>query len=307
MKILDLAFQGHSQTIAAFLLESAVGPILMETGPHSTLPTLEKQLATYGYTLPDIRHVFITHIHLDHAGAAWEFARQGATVYLHPLGKKHLANPEKLMASARMIYKDEMDSLWGDMQSIDVERLSIIQPFEKITLGNLEFTALHTPGHAVHHIAWQVGDVIFTGDVGGVKINNGIVVPPCPPPDINVEDWLSSIALLKSRKPAALYLTHFGRVDNVETHLNDLSAILRNWANWMLPYFEQQADNEAVTPLFQQYVANQLATAGIHGEDLVRYEGANPAWMSVAGLMRYWKKRTMDGGRGTGDGGLRVL
>ncbi len=291
IKILDLRFQNHPDTIAAFLVETSQGPVLVETGPHSTFPTLKEGLKKHGYVPEDIRHVFLSHIHLDHGGAAWVFARHGATIYLHPFGKPHYENPEKLLESARRIYKDDMDRLWGDLQPIPGERMYTVDHNERIRVGHQSFKALHTPGHAVHHVAWQFGDVLFTGDVGGVRIGEtGLVMPPCPPPDIHIEDWLESIQLIRSNRYKSLYLTHFGEVKNVKSHLIQLEGRLLNWANWIKPYYEKGTDIEKVTRLFKAYVKKQLVEGGIKGATLKKYEKANPAWMSVAGLMRYWKK-----------------
>jgi glyoxylase-like metal-dependent hydrolase (beta-lactamase superfamily II) len=290
IKIIDLHHQGHTQTIAAFLVETLAGPALVETGPHSAFPALKDGIHRAGYSLKDIQHVFLTHIHFDHGGAAWEFAGRGATVYLHPLGEWHFAHPEKLYASAKRIYQEQMDTLWGTLNPIPGNLLRAVEHEEVVQVGGTTFQALHTPGHAIHHIAWQVGDVVFTGDVGGIRIGGGTVMPPCPPPDINIGEWLESIELIERRKPAALYLTHFGRVNSVAEHFAGLKNVLKEWALWMKPHFDSGADPEAVTPAFQKYVAGQLRSHGIGGEDLARYESANPAWMSVAGLLRFWRK-----------------
>ncbi|HFA51566.1 MAG TPA: MBL fold metallo-hydrolase [Bacteroidetes bacterium] len=289
--IIDLEFLGHQNTIGSFLIETLDGPLLIETGPHSTLPVLEAGIEKAGYKLKDIRHVFLSHIHLDHAGAAWVFAQHGATVYLHPLGQRHMADPSRLLASAKMIYKEDMDRLWGTLKPIPADQLRVVKDGETVQVGDVGLRGVYTPGHAVHHIAWAMGKTLFTGDVAGVKIGSGIVVPPCPPPDINVEDWVASIGLIKKGGFEELYLTHFGKVTNVSEHLQELETRLHDWANWMKPYWEKGADPKEVTPLFQTYVQQQLIAGGIEGEDLARYEGANPSWMSVAGLMRYWRKK----------------
>lgn len=288
---IDLNFQGLSNAVAAFVVETSDGPVLIETGPHSTLHALEQGLEALGYSMQQIRHVLLSHIHLDHAGAAWAFAESGATIYVHPLGSFHLGNPERLMQSAKMIYQDAMDRLWGEMRPIAPERLKTVEHEEEIIIGDTVFKALHTPGHAIHHIAWQLDTVAFTGDVGGVRIEGGLVAPPCPPPDINVEAWQASLALLHSLDLSAIYLTHFGRVGEVKAHLDELEQRLLNWAAWMQPYFEQQTNPETVTPLFQAFVHEELVASGLDAEALARYEIANPSWMSVAGLMRYWKKK----------------
>lgn len=291
INILDLNFLGTPEAIAAFLIESDSGPILIETGPYSTFPILEAGLARLGYKPSDIKHVFITHIHFDHAGAAWAFAEHGAIIYLHPFGARHMNNPEKLVNSARRIYLDQMDILWGTMKPIPQAQLRVVAHGESIYLDGITLKAWHTPGHAVHHLVWQVGDKIFTGDVAGVKMGGSIVVPPCPPPDINVEDWLQSIRLLSSLKPSELYLTHFGLVkEDVIHHLLDLERRLLDWSNWIKPYVDNQTPVESIVPIFEHYVQQQLIEGGASTADLAKYAAANPAYMSVAGLMRYWAK-----------------
>ena len=290
---LDLKFLSAADTIAAFLIETSEGPVLIETGPHSTLPFLEKGLAEHGYTCANVKYVFLTHIHLDHAGAAWHFAKTGANIYLHPLGIKHLADPSRLMASAKMIYKERMDELWGDMQPIDHEQLIALGNGQNFMIGDTKFTAWHTPGHAVHHISWQVEDVLFSGDSAGVCINDGPVVAPCPPPDINIEHWLASIQLMRNLDVKQLQLTHFGTVTDIQKHFDELEYILQDWANWMKPYFDNKTPQHEITPIFQNYAGAQLRKKGLSESEILKYEYSNPSWMSVAGLMRYWEKKSL--------------
>ena len=160
--VLDLQFQNTSQTIAAFLVESAETLTLVETGPFSVYAELKAGIEDRGFRAGDIGQVLLTHIHLDHAGAAWAFAADGADIYVHPLGAAHLEDPSRLMSSARRIYREEMDRLWGDMRAIDPARLKIVDHAAGINFGTQRWRAWHTPGHAVHHIAWQLEDVIFT-------------------------------------------------------------------------------------------------------------------------------------------------
>jgi glyoxylase-like metal-dependent hydrolase (beta-lactamase superfamily II) len=287
---IDLEFLGATDTVAVFLIETSVGPVLIETGPHSTLPVLNRALDKIGYKIEDIKHVFLTHIHLDHAGSAWVFAKNDANIFVHPLGVKHLADPSRLMASAKMIYQDRMDELWGDMQAIDNQKLISIGNGQNLMIGDTKFTAWHTPGHAVHHISWQVDDVLFTGDSAGVCINAGPVVAPCPPPDINVEHWLTSIALMRNLDVSQLQLTHYGTVADIQKHFDELENIIHDWANWMKPYFENQTPQAEITPIFQAYVGAQLRAKDLSESEIIKYEYSNPSWMSVAGLMRYWGK-----------------
>ncbi len=223
---IDLNFLEVAGAIAAFVIPTDKGGILVETGPYSTHETLLAAVNKMGLQPADIHAVLLTHIHFDHAGAAWWWARQGATVYVHPAGYKHLQNPERLWNSAARIYGDDMDRLWGEMHPIDPEKLIAVADRENLQLDGVTVTAHHTPGHAKHHIAWQVGEELLTGDVGGVKIGSGPVVPPCPPPDIDLPAWETSIARIREIAPRRLYLTHFGPVENTEGHLRELETRL---------------------------------------------------------------------------------
>ena len=289
---LDLHFQNYEHAIAAFCFESKKGLILIESGPYSTFKSLEKGLNDLGYAVEDVKNVLLTHIHFDHAGAAWAFAEKGANIYLHPFGHSHMNDPSKLVASATMIYGDQMDTLWGAMKAIPEDNLRTVEHQEVLDIDGKTFIALHTPGHAKHHVAWQHKDLIFAGDVAGVKIEGGPVVPPCPPPDINIEDWKSSIDLILNRNPRKLVLTHFGEEEDVTGHMEELRDILDDWSSWMKTKWEEGLSNEAITPLFMEYTANQLREKGVSDLGTKQYEAANPSWMSVAGLVRYWKKKT---------------
>lgn len=287
--IIDLHFLQEDHTIASFLIETQEGPILIESGPESCWAQLRQGINNLGYQVRDIKHVLLTHIHFDHAGAAWKLAETGASIYVHPVGLPHLASPERLWNSAAQIYGDDMNRLWGEMNPIPEAQLRQIGHGEEFKIGELSVRAFHTPGHAVHHVAWQLGESVFTGDVAGVKINRGPVVPPCPPPDIHLQDWKKSIDLLKNLDPQQLYLTHFGIIDQPTAHLNKLEEILMDWAHWMKLHYKNNNDQAVITPLFMAYTENQLRSKGLSESDIHRYESANPSWMSVAGLMRYWK------------------
>ena len=129
--------------------------------------------------------------------------------------------------------------------------------------------------------------------MAGVCIDNGLVVAPCPPPDINLEDWMSSIDFIRTLDINRIYLTHFGMVEDFKTHLTHLENCLNNWAQWIKPHVEAGTDLNSIVPDFQKYVNGQLKDFGITEEGLLQYEAANPSWMSVAGLGRYWKKKLM--------------
>lgn len=293
----DLGFQHLEHTIAAFAVEGPGGLALVEAGPYSTFPQLEAAIRAKGWQPADFQHVFLSHIHFDHAGAAWALARHGARVYVHPRGLPHLAAPEKLYNSARMIYGNAMDTLWGRMEPVPESQLYAPEHGEIIPVAGLQCRAWYTPGHAVHHIAWEVGDgtaenaVLFTGDVAGIKIDGHLVAPPCPPPDINLEDWQASLQLLRELPVETLYLTHYGKIENKRPHLDTLETRLLAWAAWMKPYAEAQTPPAEIVPAFEAFVRDELIASGMDKHGLAQYEAANPAFMSVAGLMRYWTKK----------------
>lgn len=289
---IDLNFLGQANGIGSFLVESAGTLVLVETGPHSTFPHLKTSIEALGYNIEDIKHVLLTHIHLDHAGAAWCFAEHGAKIYLHPFGFRHMNDPSKLLASAKMIYKEAMDSLWGTLNPIPSEQLIQVEHNEIVTIDHLEFKSLHTPGHAKHHIAWRLDDFIFTGDVGGVSINGGPVIPPCPPPDINMEDWFESISTLEKEEGImSYYLTHMGRVDDIYTHNEALRTSLRSYSEFVKPYAAQNASVPDMLPDFREFVQQYLIDNGMQKSDAMAYEAANPSDMSATGLLRYWHKK----------------
>lgn len=289
IKILDLQFQDTPHAIGSFLIPSKDGLLLIESGPESTFLHLKSAIENAGFKIEDVKHVLLTHIHFDHAGAAWKFAELGAKIYVHPIGYPHMLNPEKLWNSAKMIYGDDMDRLWGEMKPIPETLLVKVDDNDIIKIGEHEFKTIYTPGHAVHHNSYKLGNVIFTGDVGGVKIGNHPVVPPCPPPDINIELWKSSLDKLDAENAEAFYLTHFGRQENVKQLTHELRLILEDWANWIQPYFDENVPAEEIVPKFMSYTKQQLQEKGLSADEIQVYEYANPSWMSVSGLLRYWK------------------
>ena len=165
VKIIDIQFLGVKSAIACFLIKSSKGLIMIETGPSTSYNIISQELTNLGYNIKDVKHVFVTHIHLDHSGGAWKFAKNGAKIYVHPCGAQHLENPQKLIESATKIYGDKMDFLWGKIQKIDKKKIQTVEHKEKIIIGDTTIESLHTPGHAEHHIALKINDEIFTGDV----------------------------------------------------------------------------------------------------------------------------------------------
>jgi glyoxylase-like metal-dependent hydrolase (beta-lactamase superfamily II) len=293
MKIhtLDHHFQGNSDTIASFLVASDQALTLVETGAYSTFHILKKAIEDLGFELKNIKSVLLSHIHLDHAGAAWAFARQGATIYVHPFGAAHLENPEKLMASAKMIYQDQMESLWGKMEAIPKNQLVEVLDGQEFSFGDQVWKGWHTAGHANHHLAWQLGQDLFAGDVAGVQIGKGAVVAPCPPPDIDLEKWVKSIELMRNLPIKSLYLTHYGKKTNISEHLNELESNLFVFANWVKNRMKTEDSLEKIIADFEEFSRQKLISLGLNEAELLQYRYANPAFMSVTGLIRYWKKK----------------
>lgn len=289
--VIDLNFLNVDQAIASYLIESDEGPILIECGPYSTFEQLKKGLSEYGYEPKDIRHVLLTHIHFDHAGAAWALAEHGAKIYTHPLGAPHMADPTKLYDSAKRIYQDEMERLWGEMHKIPEDQIIAPEDQSTVSIGDKNFKVHYTPGHAKHHIAWQLDEYVFTGDVAGVKIENGPVQPPCPPPDISLEEWNESIQKLLEMSANKLYLTHYGLIEDKHNHLAHLKEMLNNWAYWVKERWEAGESVDEMLPAFMSYTADQLRSFGVNDHGIQQYEAANPSWMSVSGLVRYWTKK----------------
>ncbi len=290
VKVLDLHFQGAERVIASFLLESQEGPVLIETGPESTYPRLEAALRGEGVDPKEVRHVFVTHIHLDHAGAAWRLAQLGATVYVHPRGAPHLVDPSRLLASAERIYGAMLKPLWGELKGIAQAQVRALADGEVVNLGGLRVQALETLGHASHHHAYLVDDLLFAGDVAGVRIAPGPVLPPTPPPDIHLETWYASLDRILALRPKTLYLTHFGGYGDVEAHLLALRGVLEEWAGWVLHRLKEGLPLEVMTERFATYWREGLRRAGVGEEGIGLYELADPPYMNLQGLVRYWQK-----------------
>ncbi len=289
---LDLQFQGVPQVIAAYLVEGPAGAVLVETGPGATLPVLRDQLRRHGLAPPDLAAVLVTHIHLDHAGAAGWFARQGVPIYVHAAGAPHLIDPGRLLASAGRIYGDQMDALWGEMLPAPSERVIAVDDGQTIAVAGLVFTALDTPGHAGHHHALQVGDLAFTGDIAGVRLPGSAWVDvPAPPPEFDLARWQRSLDRLRAARLRALYPTHFGLVTAVEPHLALMSATLEAIAAFVRVRLEDGLSREALVQAYVAWLRDAATGHGIAPATFEQYATANPPYMSVDGIARYWRKQ----------------
>lgn len=318
---LDLNFQDTPQAIASYLVIGSGGPVLVETGPGSTLPTLLRRLAERGYTPADIHHILVTHIHLDHAGAAGWWAQQGAQIYVHHVGAPHLIDPSRLLTSASRIYGDQMDKLWGQTLPAPADRITKVYDGDRVEVAGLPFIALDTPGHATHHHTYRLGDVAFTGDAAGVRIAGGPLLDvTAPPPEFDLEAWQRTLDRLLAENLTAIYPTHFGRVgpddegrrtedegqptasiDNllslirhpspVRVHLLAYKALLKETANFVRERMAAGLERDEILRQFLAWYETRAVKAGLDPADFPQYEIANPHYMSVDGIIRYWRKK----------------
>lgn len=272
MRLIDVMHLGVPRVIGAWVVDGVV----IDPGPTSTLDTLLE-----GLDGERPRALLLTHIHLDHAGASGSLVQRwpDLEVYVHERGARHLADPERLLKSARMLYGDDMDRRWGDMVPVPEGNLRVLHGSESLFDG--EFEVAYTPGHAAHHVSYLHDGTAFVGDTGGVRIGGGLTLPPSPPPDIDVEKWHASIERIAAWKPERLVQTHFGASEDPDAQLAELSARLDDWAARAR---EQDLD---------QFVAGvREEIAGNAEEELLEaYEQAAPPDQLYAGLDRYWRKR----------------
>lgn len=274
MRLIDVMHLGVPRVIGAWVVDD----VIVDPGPTSCLGSLLE-----GLDGERPRALLLTHIHLDHAGASGSLVQRwpGLEVYVHERGARHMADPERLLASARMLYGEDMDRRWGEMIPVPEENLRVLSGGERLFDG--AFEVAYTPGHASHHVSYLHEDgTAFVGDTGGVRIaNSSLTVPPSPPPDIDVEKWHESIERIAAWKPERLVQTHFGVSEDVDAQLAELSARLDNWAALA---GEQDIDS---------FMAAIRAEIAEHAEPelLETYEQAAPADQLYAGLERYWRKR----------------
>jgi len=238
-----------------------------------------------------VTHVLLTHIHLDHAGAAGWLARQGAEVYVHPVGAPHMLSPEKLLASATRIYGDQMDALWGEFLPVPEERLNVAEDVQEIVIGNLHFLPIDTPGHAYHHYAYLFEGICFTGDIGGIRIPGfPYMRVPMPPPELHLEKWRESVKRLRQERFNRIAPTHFGIYDDPDWQLDELEKDLDTVSRWLENVMPADPSIEELREKFTAWMEEQAVASGLNERVIKAFEVANPVGMSADGLLRYWKK-----------------
>jgi glyoxylase-like metal-dependent hydrolase (beta-lactamase superfamily II) len=291
IETLDLHYRGVPRVIASYLVQGPEGPVLVETGPGSTLPTLTTALSDHGLAPGDIRHVLVTHIHLDHAGAAGWWANQGATVYVHPFGAPHLVDPRKLIASASRIYGDEMETLWGDILPSPPDKIVPVQDGDVLQLGGLSFTVVETPGHARHHHVYCLDDIAFTGDAAGIRLPGSPWIDvPAPPPEFDLAAWKVTIDKIRRLGCSTLYPTHFGATADVDTQLDGLELALAEAVDFVRSMMDEGLDRQEMVDGYARRLQDRLAGLSLSPELMLAFEIANPVAMSVSGISRYLRR-----------------
>ena len=290
----DLNFLGRRHAIATAVISSAGEIALVDPGPTSCLETLEEGLHAQGIRLADVSHLLLTHIHLDHAGATGTIVKRHprVRVFVHERGARHLIEPEKLLASATQLYGNDMDRLWGEFLAVPAENVRALTGGERLSVAGRTFEVAYTPGHASHHVSYfdPSSGVAFVGDTAGICIDGGYILPPTPPPDIDIEAWHQSVARIEAWQPRTLFLTHFaaGPIPPV-THLQTLLENLHTTANIARATLAMEGTDDERRVQFVEQVRRELRQ--MTDAQMGSYGVAAPFEMLWLGLARYWRKR----------------
>lgn len=297
LKIIDTHMHGRAGVTAAHLL-MADQIALIETGPKTGVEHVLAGLAEAG--IDHLDWIIVTHIHLDHAGAAGTLAAlfPSARVWVHSVGAPHLADPTKLWSSAARIYGERMEQLWGGIDPIPADRIEVIEDEQVIDLGGVRVRAIETPGHAYHHHAFLIEDegTVLAGDALGVRLPDiGVVRPATPPPEFHLDKAIASIDRIRNLRPVRIYPTHFGphdegnRVMTVDEFCDASIASLRTWAGWVKEArgLTDELDEaaELVTKLARTHLESRLSE-----DEVARMDSTTSYWMNTWGYMRYFDK-----------------
>jgi glyoxylase-like metal-dependent hydrolase (beta-lactamase superfamily II) len=296
MAYFDLHFRGRPGVIASGFLHGPGGVAIVDPGPSSTLPALHAALKNAGASVADVTDILLTHIHLDHAGATGTLVKErpAIRVFVHEQGAPHLADPSKLVASATRLYGDAMERLWGEILPVAPGSLRVLKGGEAIDVCGRRYDVVYTPGHANHHVSYFCAEtrVAFVGDTAGVKMGaRGMVVPPTPPPDIDLEIWRDSIARIEDWNAETLLISHFGAITAPAVHLTELRDHLALVGRLAKASLDVEGDDEAKTEWYVEQMRREVRRH-VGDADPAAYETAGRFDLNWRGLARYWRKKS---------------
>lgn len=293
----DLNFLGKPKIIATAAIQSPGGVALVDPGPSTCLDTLRAALGDKGIGIADVRAILLTHIHLDHAGATGTLVHENSEiqVYVHERGARHMADPAKLINSATRLYGDEMDRLWGEFLPVPQANIHALAGGERVSVADRDLEVAYTPGHASHHVSYldRASGVAFVGDTAGIRIGPDLfAMPPTPPPDIDIQVWKASAALIEDWQAETLFLTHFGPHGEPAAHMASLLEHLDGLADLARTIIEDQRVSSAEERV-ARFVADIRRYLQRHMSDSAAslYDKAAPLDQCWLGLERYWKKQ----------------
>ena len=291
----DLHFLGVPRIIATVVFTGPGGVAIIDPGPSSTLPALRAALSAAGIAIADLRALLLTHIHFDHAGASGTLVQENPQlrVYVHEKGAPHLVAPEKLVASATRLWGDEMDRLWGEFRAVPHDALVVLKGGERLTAGGRDLTVAYTPGHASHHVSYFSADtgIAFVGDTAGIRLQpGGFIMPPTPPPDIDLEAWTGSLRRIAGWRADTIFVTHFGPHTAAGAHLTEMGSHLELVANLVKASLARPGSDEDREHWFAEELRRELLRRMSEPEARL-YEVAGRFDLSWRGLARYWRKR----------------
>lgn len=292
--VIDTHHMGRAHVVATYLLLGDE-PALVDPGPAGTLPNLEAGLQSYGLRLEDVRHIVLTHIHLDHAGATGAILARNpqVQVHVHEKGAPHLIDPSRLISSAAMLWGDRLETLWGRTIPTPPEAIVTLVGGESLRIAGRTLRAYDAPGHARHHLVWfdERSGSAFVGDNTGVRLPGvRLTRPATPPPDVDLEAWLHTLDTIRSLEPQWLCLTHFGAFDDVAFHLADFRERLVRWAEQVRQGLTSGLSEDEQIAAF--VAAGEAEAAGLSADERLAFEQqSGELALSWRGLARYWQKR----------------
>jgi glyoxylase-like metal-dependent hydrolase (beta-lactamase superfamily II) len=299
LQYFDLDYLGVPSVIATAVLEGPAGVALVDPGPGVSAPALRAALATRGLRVADVTALLLTHIHLDHAGATGTLVRENPRieVFVHERGARHMIDPAKLLDSATRLYGDDMGRLWGEFLPVPAGNVRALGGGERIDAGGRTLEVAYTPGHASHHVSYfdSRSGVVFVGDTAGGRIGaSTYVMPPTPPPDIDLDMWRASAGVILAWSPATLFLTHFGpSATEPRAHMRELLDRLQHSADLARQALAAGGSDQEQALRFRDEMRAELRRHMSEGE-AAAYELAIPFDHCFLGLARYWRKRAAD-------------